>query len=427
MTETIKYPYSAEYQTRVLAVILRDREFSLRYQELLQPTYFDNNTYVELCRLVFKFIDEHGVLPSRESILNKVRDHTNKGLIERLVDTIYSMDLTDSKDVEDTLKEFVQQQSWRLTQPRIDLAVREGDFSKARELFDKNMRIDEKLLHEHGEIFYFDNIEKSLLALEPSMVQENKIATLITPIDRALKGGTGKGEIHILFAPRKTGKSIFLCNIVVAGLYQKKNVLLVSLELGGDQIEKRIHTRITGIPDFDLYDKRNRASGSIKRIKSFGGQLVIKKYPTRGATVNTIRNYMDYLWKVKGFSTDLLVVDYLDVVGSSEKHSLRWMSQGPVTEDLRGLAGERDIPCWSVTQADVSSEKKDSMEGTDMKGDSVKAETADSVWSLLQTAEEFEVNRARLFCNYLRDGAGMFGTHTMVFNKRKMLLTECKE
>jgi replicative DNA helicase len=426
MTETIKYPFREEYQLRILAVILRDREFSLRYQELLQPNYFDNPTYTELCKLIFKFIDEHGVLPSRESILNKVRDHTNKGLIERLVDTIYSMDLTDSKDVEDTLKEFVQQQSWRLTQPRIDLAVREGDFSKARELFDKNMRIDEKLLHEHGEIFYFDNIEKSLLALEPSMVQENKIATLITPIDRALKGGAGPGELHILFAPRKTGKSIFLVNLAVAALYQRKNVLFISLELGEKQIEKRIHTRITGIVDTELYGSRDKASGAIKRIKSFQGNLVIKKYATGGATVNTIRNYVDFLWKVKNFRTEILIVDYLDILAPIEKHALRWQSQGPNSENLRGLGDLLEIPVWTVTQGNVLTEKKEISEGMDMKGDQTKAETADSVWSILQSEPEAEVNKARLFCNYLRDGAGMFGTHIMIFNKKKMLLTEEK-
>ena len=81
---------------------------------MLEPTYFDSNVYVDLCRVVFKFIDEHGVLPSKDSVLNKVRDYNNKGLIERLVDTVYSMDLSDVKSVENELKDFVQQQSWRL-------------------------------------------------------------------------------------------------------------------------------------------------------------------------------------------------------------------------------------------------------------------------------------------------------------------------
>jgi len=153
MPEEIKYPFSIEYQTRILAVILRDRDFTLKYRELLKPTYFDNNTYVDLVKLVLKFCDENNVLPSRETILNKVKDYSNKGLIERLLDTVFSMDLTDSMDVENELASFIQQQSWRLIQPRIDLAVKEKDFGKARDLFDKNMRLEERLSNEHGEIF----------------------------------------------------------------------------------------------------------------------------------------------------------------------------------------------------------------------------------------------------------------------------------
>lgn len=422
----IKYPFSIEYQTRILAVILRDRDFTLKYRELIKPSYFDNNTYADVVSLVLKFCDENHVLPSRETISNKVKNYSNKGLIERLLDTVYSMDLTDSMDVEAELADFIQQQSWRLIQPRIDLAVKEKDFEKARLLFDSNMRINEALSHEKDEIFYFDNIEQSLLNLNPDKVRAKKIATLIAPIDNALGGGAGEGQLLILFAPRKTGKSIFLTNICVAALYQKKNVLFVSLELGEKQIEKRVHTRITGIVDTELYSNRKVASGRIKRLKSLQGNLVIKKYPYQGATVNVIRSYMDYLWQVCGFRVDILLVDYLDILAPVEKHMLRWQSQGPNAEYLRKLADEFAIPVWTVTQANASSEKKENMEGTDVKGDSVKIETADLVCSLLQTVEEQEVNKARLFMNYVRDGAGQGKVFPMHFDKSKMLLTELK-
>ena len=234
--EIIRYPFSIEYQLRVLAVILRDRNFTLKYQQLLKPSYFDSPIYADLCRLVFKFIDKHGVLPSRETISNKIKDYSNKGLVERLVDSVFSLDLTDSADVETEISDFVQQQSWRLIQPRIDLAVKNRDFDKAKELFDKNMRIDEKLLHESGELFYFSNIEQSLLNLDPDKVRAEKIATLIHPIDSALRGGPSKGELHFIFAPKKTGKSIALVHISVDALYQSKNVLYVTLELGKKQV-----------------------------------------------------------------------------------------------------------------------------------------------------------------------------------------------
>jgi len=246
------------------------------------------------------------------------------------------------------------------------------------------------------------------------------------PVDVALGGGAENGTLNILFAPRKMGKSIFLINVCVGALYQRKNVLFVSLELGKDQIEQRVYTRITGIPDYSLFKEKDTASGRIKRVKSFGGQLVIKKYPTMGASINTIKHYMDYLWQVQGFRADILLLDYIDILAPIDKHALRWQSQGPNSEYLRGLADEYHIPVWTVTQGNALAEKKEASEGTDMKGDTVKAETADSVFSLLQSPEEAEVDKARLYCNYLRNGAGMHGVSNMRFVKEKMLLTECK-
>jgi len=427
MSEEIKYPFGIDYQTKILAVIARDREFTLRYRDLLQYNYFDSNVYVDTCKIILQFVDEYNTLPSQETILNKVRERENKGLIERLVQTIYTLDLSDSADTVKEIVNFVQQQQWRLTQPQISEAVKNCDFEKAKLLFDKNMRIEEKSLHEKDEIFYFQNIQQSLLALDPDKVRAKRVATLIHPIDRALGGGAENGTLNILFAPRKMGKSIFLINVCVAALYQQKNVLFVSLELGAEQIEERIHTRITGISSKHLYDERYVASGRIKRLRSLQGHLVIKKYPTMGASVNTIRNYIEYLWQVKGFRVDILLLDYIDILAPVDKHALRWQSQGPNSEFLRGIADIYNIPVWTVTQGNALTEKKEASEGTDMKGDTVKAETADSVFSLLQSPEEAEVDKARLYVNYLRNGAGMHGVHNMRFVKEKMLLTELKE
>jgi len=429
MSDLIKYPFDIEYQKRVLAVILRDRDFTLKHYSFLHPNYFDNEAFGDICHIVFKFAEKYGSLPSKETIKHKVKDYSNFKIISRLLDLVYEMDLSDAEDVEHELEDFVQQQQWRLTYPLVDNYVKEKQFDKARELFDKNMRLEERLHHEKNEIFYFEHIEQSLERLEPDAVLEKKIATLIDPIDRSLRGGPNRGELHMLFAPKKTGKSIFLCNIAYAGLIQEYNVLYITAELGEDQVEERIHSRITGIPDYKLTADKTKTLGRLKRLRELGGRLVIKKYPSRRATVKTIENYVDYLWKVKNFPVDLLIVDYLDLICSGEKHDMRWQDQGPVAEDLRGLAGEMNAVCWSVTQASPASESKDFLQGNDMKGDSVKADTVDSMWSLLQKPEDAEADppRAILTNQYVRNGVDMYKQYPMKFDKAKMLLTELKQ
>jgi replicative DNA helicase len=288
------------------------------------------------------------------------------------------------------------------------------------------MRAEEVQRQQENEIFYFQHIDESFRSLKREEEHPNKIATLIQSMDEVLRGGVGAGELHLLFAPKKKGKSIFLVNMAAAALQQGKKVAYITMELDTKYVEYRVHSRLTGIPDTELVANETKARAVLNRVKQLKGELDLRKYPTNALTPKKLQAYLDYLWQIKGFNVDLLLVDYLDIMAVDNHYGKRWEKQGPLSEALRGLADIYRIPIWTVTQAKQSAEGKDVVEGTDMGGDSVKAHTADSVWSLMQTPEEAKADPpvGRLFCNYLRNGAGQGQVLEIKYDKKRMLMTD---
>jgi replicative DNA helicase len=253
---------------------------------------------------------------------------------------------------------------------------------------------------------------------------EYKIATLIKGMDDILRGGVGPGELHCIFAPTKRGKSILLNNFAHAGVMQCKKVAFISLEMNEKQIATRTHMRLSGMSDTELSQRYGKWKRAFTRLMSRGGDIYYQQFPTKSLTIKSLDRFLDKLWKVEGFDTDLLIVDYLDIMKGDRNYDDTWKSQGPLAEGLRGLAGERNLRCWTATQAGKSSGGKDQLTERDVKGDSIKNDTFDSLWSILQKPEEAAATppRGSIKNNLLREGHGQGKVIPIVFDKNTMLI-----
>jgi len=80
--------------------------------------------------------------------------------------------------------------------------------------------------------------------------------------------------------------------------------------------------------------------------------LLIKYFPTKSATVQTLSSHLNQI-ELQGITPDLVIVDYADIlrgIGTEKRHILE-----NIYEDLRGLAGEYEVPIWTASQANRSS------------------------------------------------------------------------
>ena len=209
-----------------------------------------------------------------------------------------------------------------------------------------------------------------------------------------MDGGLAGGELGVVVAPSGIGKSWFLQALGVNALKAGKNVVHYTLELNEAYVGLRYATIFSEVPVANIKDNKEEVKSVIE--KQCNGELIIKYFPTRSATVQTIHTHLKTI-ELMGHSPDLILVDYADLlrdVGSQDaavRHAL-----GNIYEDLRGLSGEFQIPVWTASQSNRSS-LEDEVIGAEKIAESyAKIMTADFVMSLSRKIEDKIANTGRV-------------------------------
>ena len=89
-----------------------------------------------------------------------------------------------------------------------------------------------------------------------------------------------------------------------------------------------------------------------------------------------------------GYEPDLVLLDYADLLRSTEKAEARYIELGAIYEQLRGLAGEYQVPIWTASQSQRSSIQDDVIQADKIAESYSKIMTADLVLSLSRKLED---------------------------------------
>ena len=114
----------------------------------------------------------------------------------------------------------------------------------------------------------------------------------------------------VVIAPTGAGKSMVLVHLGAQALKEGKNVLHYTLELADTVVANRYDSAITEIELNNLVAFKEKIYDEVKDIT---GKLIIKEFPTRSATIHTIKNHIDRLRR-HGFDPDMIIVDYGDLI-----------------------------------------------------------------------------------------------------------------
>ena len=131
--------------------------------------------------------------------------------------------------------------------------------------------------------------------------------------------------------------------------------------------------------------------------------MIIKEYPTKSASVQTIKNHIEKLRK-RGINPDIILLDYADLLrpvrSSSEKrHELEETYEG-----LRGLAQSYDIPCWTASQTNRGGLNAEVITMEAISEAFNKCFVADFIFSLSRTTLDKQSNKGRVFIAKNRNG-----------------------
>ena len=115
-------------------------------------------------------------------------------------------------------------------------------------------------------------------------------------------------------------------------------------------------------------------------MENLQGNVIIKYYPTRTASITTLTSHIQKCID-QGQKPDIIILDYADLIRPAKAGDKR-LELNDIYEDLRGVAGEYDIPIWTASQANRSSTEEDVIEGNKVSESYNKVMVCDFILSL---------------------------------------------
>ena len=184
------------------------------------------------------------------------------------------------------------------------------------------------------------------------------------------------------------------------GVKSGKIIVHYTLELADTVVGNRYDSCISGVPLSDLFSNKRRVLESIQDVE---GQLIIKEYPTKSASTETIKNHLERL-KKRGIEPDMIIVDYADLlrpvrVSKEKRHDLE-----NTYEELRGIAQVYKCPVWTASQTNRSGLNAEVITMEAISEAFNKCFVADFICSLSRTVQDKQANKGRIFVAKNRNG-----------------------
>jgi hypothetical protein len=228
---------------------------------------------------------------------------------------------------------------------------------------------------------------------------EDKIPFDLDYFNRITGGGLVPKTLSVILAPPNVGKSLAMCHISAAALRQGYDVLYITMEMSQERIGSRIDANLLDVPLNTVFTMpRDTYERKIAHMKSYvKGRLLVKEYPTAGASVIHFRNLLTELKIKKQFKPKLICIDYLNICCSSRLrlgatvNSYTYIKA--IAEELRGLMQEYDAAGLSATQTTRSGSTNSDPDMTDTSESFGLPATVDNLWAFINNDELEGMNK----------------------------------
>jgi|TARA_R110002167_G_scaffold97911_2_gene257937 hypothetical protein len=386
-TKTIsEYGYS--FQIKFIVCLITDKLFLEQIVDILDEKYTSNDAFRWLIKEIREYYNEYKDVITMNVFKIKIQEIDSDLLQVNVKDVLKeifkSMEATDLDYIKDKSLDFHKSQVLKDAIIRsAEILERDGDSDEIKSLIDTAMQagVERNLGHD-----YLEDIEERY--------SETARITSPTPwdiINEVMQGGLGAGELGVIVAPAGIGKSWVLSAMGAYAISKGLNVVHYTLELNEAYVGLRYDSIFSGVESQNLKYHKDEV---IERLDKLEGNLTIKYYPTKACTVNTLSAHLK---KVTTFGTkvDMVLVDYADIMKDVNKHTEMRHALGSIYEDIRGLAGEMQIPIWTASQANRSALDEDVIEASKVAESYAKVMTADFVMSLSRKIEDKIGNTGR--------------------------------
>ena len=379
--------FGTSFQTKIVASLMSDIKFLQTISDILQPSMFDSDSNKWLITVIRDYYYEYKKQPTLEVIKFKTDEIDNDvlkaGVVEKLRDVWKQIEATDLEFVQSETLDFCKNQTLK------NAILESVDMLENKNYDGIKTIIDEAMKAGTSRDLGHDYIPSLDLRLEDSAR-----ITVKTPwdvINDITDGGLGAGELGVVVAPAGIGKSWTLQALGASVIREKKTVVHYTLELNETYVGLRYDSIFSGITTSNIKYYKDEVN---KKLFELNGKLLIKYFPTKGASVQTLGAHLKHI-ELSGTEVDMVIVDYADILMPTGNFKEKRHAIGNIYEDLRGLAGELQIPIWTASQANRSALEEDVIGADKVAEDYSKVMTADFVISMSRKVEDKIANTGR--------------------------------
>lgn len=379
----------------ILKKLCNDEVYARKVLPFIKKDYFEGSHRVAY-ETILKFITKYNALPSKSTLLidfanSDANVEANNSAVEILKDSVIDESVDHTWLIENTEKWCKDRALFLAIMKSIEIVDgKDKNLSEGAipDILQKALSVsfDKSVGHDYVEDFgsrydFYHN-------------EEEKIPFDLDMMNKITNGGIVNKSLNLILGGTGGGKSLMLCHLAANYLSQGLNVLYVTLEMSEERIAERIDANLF---DTDIKDLCGLTKGDFKsRIDSIrsktSGRLIIKEYPTASAHVGHIRALFNELKLKKNFEADVLIIDYLNIMASERVRGLggnvnTYSFVKAIAEEVRGLAGQYDIPVWSASQVNRTGMNSSDVDITNISESFGVAATVDLMISIIVTEQ----------------------------------------
>lgn len=379
--------YGSSFQSKVISALLTDNKFLDTLTDIISPDFFESDANKWIVEEIIQYHRDYKKIATLDYFKVQTTNLNNPILQTTVVDQlkhVYTqVGTVDTDYIKNEFKDFCINQNLKgVILKSVDL-LKAGSYDKIKDLVDAAMKVGVQLDLGHDYIQDWDE-------------RANDVDRVIVPtgwdvINDLMGGGLGAGELAVVVAPSGVGKTWLLTHIGASSVKLGLNVVHYSMELSEYYVGARYDTIFSGIPSSELKEKATEVKDAISRLK---GHLLIKYFPPKGVTVNRIRQHIEKM-TAAGNKPDVVILDYADLLLSSNSTDSTYQDQGGVYIELRGMGGELELPIWTASQTNRSAIDSEVIEADKIADSYAKVMNADFIVSWSRKAKDKINNTAR--------------------------------
>ena len=371
--------YGYGFQVKVLAAMFTDRAFLQQIADIIQADYFESDAHSWLLEIILTHFREYKTPPSKDVLKVKITEIDNDilktAILEQLKEVFRYMESDDLSFVKDEILKFCKNQEIkRAIMDSVGL-LKMGNYDEIKTKIDGAMKA--------GADTNIGLDYKANISARYAEASRHTITTGWDVVDDLMDGGLAPGELGVVMAPAGIGKSWMLINIGANAIKAGHTVIHYTLELNENYVGQRYDSVLTGINAQTLKHHQDTVQ---EKMDTLPGDLIVKYFPTKSVGVLGLKAHFEKTIML-GKTPKLVIVDYGDLLkinAKKDKHE----ALEELYEELRGMAGEYDIPIWTASQAGRSALEEDIIEADKIASSYGKVMVADFLMSLSRKVED---------------------------------------